>query len=258
MNFGAFGLPKGIKPPLGANINVPAIASYSNLAIKVATNTTVAVTADSVVMKDPTSGLYLNAAISATADLSTSGAVNRLDTGAIAINQWYFIWAISNGTTHGVLASLSSTAPTMPIGYTYKARIGAVQTINGSATLYGTWQFGRRAQYVVGLAQTAVLPVMATANVGIAAWTAIALARFVPPTASAIYVSAVAAAAVTIGVAPNNSYTVGQTVTNSPPVWAAGSNGQAAPVSFLIESTNIYYELNGSGAVTCLGWDDNF
>jgi hypothetical protein len=131
----------------------PPPSAFKNLSIKVASNTTVTVAADFVTTTDGT--LYQTTALSGTINLGGNGAVNALDTGTIATDSWLFIWAIAkaDGTTGG-LASLSSTAPTMPTGYTFKARIGAVKTIHATATLYGTWQLGRRAQYVVGLAQT--------------------------------------------------------------------------------------------------------
>lgn len=53
-----------------------------------------------------------------------------LDTGAIAADTFYFIWVIKNPATGvvDILASLSSTAPTMPTGYTLKRRIGIIRT----------------------------------------------------------------------------------------------------------------------------------
>jgi hypothetical protein len=65
---------------------------------------------------------------SITVDITASGA-NGLDTGAEAISTWYYIWLIYNPTT-GVTAglfSISSTAPTLPSGYTKKRLIGAVR-----------------------------------------------------------------------------------------------------------------------------------
>src|SRR5262245_33903205 len=73
----------------------PIPSLFKNLAIKVASNTTVAVAADLVAMADG-AGNYRTAPIAATCDLGTNGAVNRLDTGTIAIDTWYYIWAISN------------------------------------------------------------------------------------------------------------------------------------------------------------------
>lgn len=49
------------------------------------------------------------------------------DTGAIADN-WWHVWAILRSDTGvvDVLFSLSATAPTMPTGYDYKARLGSI------------------------------------------------------------------------------------------------------------------------------------
>lgn len=62
----------------------------------------------------------------------TAGGVNGLDTGSEAVSTWYYLWVIYNPTTTTTagLLSMSSTAPTMPAGYTYKALVGAVY--NGS------------------------------------------------------------------------------------------------------------------------------
>ncbi len=107
---------------------------FSNLRIEPATgelNSTykVVITADSIILEN-VSGAYIEAkSVSLTLDLSTSGVANGLDTGSIANATWYFIWAISDGTTNASLASLSSTAPTMPSGYTYKKLLGAIRNI---------------------------------------------------------------------------------------------------------------------------------
>ena len=53
-----------------------------------------------------------------------------LDTGTIAADEWYTVWAILNSTTGAVdiLASTSMTSPTMPSGYDYKGFIGCLWT----------------------------------------------------------------------------------------------------------------------------------
>lgn len=87
------------------------------------------VTIGEVVMIDPSTGASLRAATASfTINAALNGAVNRLDTGTLAASTWYYVWAISNGVTTGGLLSLSSTAPTMPSGYTYQKRIGSVRT----------------------------------------------------------------------------------------------------------------------------------
>lgn len=251
---------KTTSPPTITAPATPVQGSFKNLSIKVATNTTVAVAADAVVVTDGTN--YITVAPNSTCNLGTNGAVNALDTGTIAVNSWYYMWVIYNGTTTGTLASLSSSAPTLPSGYTYKARIGAVQTINGSATLYGTWQLGRRAQYVVGLAQTTTSVIMASGTAGsitTPTYSAVALARFVPPTASVIFGAIGGTNGNTI-VAPNNSYGAYTSLTNPPPVVVGVGSLNAAwtPFNLLLESTNIYWATDGANArIVVNGWEDN-
>jgi hypothetical protein len=48
-----------------------------------------------------------------------------LDNGTVAVG-WYSVWIISDLVTTDYIASLSSTAPLLPTGYTYKRRIGWV------------------------------------------------------------------------------------------------------------------------------------
>lgn len=68
-----------------------------------------------------------------TAAWSAGGGVGGLDTGTIANNTGYHVWAIGKADgTRDVLISLSATTPTMPSGFTLKRRIGWAKT-NGSA-----------------------------------------------------------------------------------------------------------------------------
>lgn len=73
---------------------------------------------------------------SSTLNFATTG-LNGLDTGAIASNTWYYIYAILNPTTlaTGYLASTSATSPTMPSGFTIRRLLTAVTTLAGSAVL---------------------------------------------------------------------------------------------------------------------------
>lgn len=81
-------------------------------------------------------------------DCTASGqaAGNDLDTGALKASTWYYIWAIYNGTTLAGLASLSSTSPVMPGGYTYKNLIGVAVT-NSSAQFEVFSQIGNHFVY---------------------------------------------------------------------------------------------------------------
>jgi hypothetical protein len=81
-----------------------------------------------------------------TADITASGA-NGLDTGAEASNTWYYGYVIYNPTTgtKAALLSTSSSAPTMPSGYTKKRRIGSVIT-DASGHIRAVTQRGDRFQ----------------------------------------------------------------------------------------------------------------
>lgn len=59
-------------------------------------------------------------------DAATSGA-GGLDTGSVAAGNWYYVYVIYNESTVASLISLSSTAPTLPSGYTKFARVGAAR-----------------------------------------------------------------------------------------------------------------------------------
>lgn len=263
----------------GATVSSPPQGAYKNLSIKVLTNTTIAISVEQVVTTD---GLqyYTNPLVAGSINMAVNG-VNGLDTGAIAAARSYFIWVIHNPITTavGAIASLQSTAnatflANLPAGFTAYARIGAVKTL-GAALLMGTWQFGKQVQYVVGLAQTTALPVVATGAFGTWAvgagivYTVAAVrgdasaAGFVPSTASEVLLVAsnnwAGNAIAGISVAPNTSYS-GQGTSNIPPLTlstVAGAN-QTQQVEMTLESDNIAYAGAGAGsAVVCQGWVDN-
>ena len=234
----------------------PPPASFKNLVIKVASNTTITVTADFVASTDGTN--FQTTAVNSTINMATTGA-DALDAGSIAQATTYFVFVVAkaDGTTKCV-ASTSATAPTMPSGYAYKARVGAVRTASGSANLMGTWQFGRRAQYIVGLAQTTV-PVNMTSGVsgtiGVGTLTSVSISSFVPSTAGVIHFYIGGSNSIT-ALAPNNSY--GSTPTNLPPANMQNSQPWGQQGSFIIESSNVFYYGNTVNSfVNCMGWEDN-
>lgn len=137
-------------------------------------NSRIDVSADELVAKNTTGTSQLLAALSATADITASGA-NGLDTGAEAASTWYYLWAIAKeDATKAVLLSASATAPTMPAGYTYKALVGAVFNDAGSNFLKFR-QFGKKVVYEE---RKAVLSGGAAAGE-----TAVTISGFVPPIA---------------------------------------------------------------------------
>jgi hypothetical protein len=279
----------------GSTLTAPAfppVGGFKNLSIKVASNTTVTVAADYVVTTNG-SGSFQTTAVSSTVNLGTTG-VNALIGGAgangtIAIDTWYHLWVIvqANGTTR-VVACTSSTADSTfltalgnltlgspALGFPYYARVGAVLTIHGSATLYGTWQLGRQAQYVVGLAQTSIVP-----NIANSAGGAVGTFSTTSPTLAAVSITGVVpptAAQIKINVANNygghglGSVIVAPTtawggsnrgpegsVGNPYPVYLAPGGGINTQVNIMLETTTIAWATSGTGGgISCLGWEDN-
>lgn len=248
----------------------PPSASFKNLSIKVTGTSSATVAADYVTVAS-TGNSFVTLPTASNINLGTSGAVDALDTGSIASGTWYAIYAIATTTStaaHG-LASTSFTTPLMPSGYTYKARIGAIvtSTSTSASQLMGTWQFGKRAQYILGLAQTTTMPVIASLAGGTWSQTTptyatLSTTKFVPSTASHIGLIATtqlgAYTAQDIIMAPNTSYS-GQESANPPPISLTSVN-QTAQAWMMLESSNIAWATtnttNGAGSI-CIGWEDN-
>lgn len=240
-----------------------------NLRVQATGNTSVTVTADSVVVYTAGGlGRLLNT-VSLTLSTATTGA-NGLDTGVIANSTWYAVWVIYDPTTPTVagLLSLSSTAPTLPSGYTYKARVGWVRY--ATAALARTLQVNDRAQYVVTTgSQTPNLPIMASGIAGSVTtptWVSIAWANFAPSTVATLLTSIGSAQTnnVITMLAPNNSYGAATSTTNPPPFLTTGTGVAPATISptisadMVLESANIFYASESASArVLCRGWIDN-
>ena len=115
----------GISSP---NLAATETQGYQNLKILTTTNASTVVTCDSVLLTNSSGVLIKVDNVNVTIDSGASG-LNGLDTGSRATQKVYYVWIINNGSgTTGAILSLSSTSPTLPSGYTYYARVGAVST----------------------------------------------------------------------------------------------------------------------------------
>lgn len=127
-------------------------------------NTLVDITA-SQALTQTTAGLVLNRSsvnvtVNTASGTSTSTA-GGMDGESVGTNQWIYLWLIDNGSAISALGSTSSTAPTMPSGYTYKCRVGAMP-VDGSGVLFRTLQQGKLTQYkIVNGSNTTKIPVIA-------------------------------------------------------------------------------------------------
>lgn len=247
----------------------PAIqGNFKNLTLSATgTSASVAIAADEIVVGNASNQYLTLRAVSVTA--STAGTLaNGLDTGTIATSTWYSVWVIWNGTTIASLLSLSATAPTMPSGYTHKARVGWIRT-DGTANKYplSFIQNGKNVQYKVATASNvAGLPVLANGTAGTITtpptWVAVGISSIVPSTASRIklYAANTTANAGTIIAAPNNSYAGTATGTPPPLVMSnVGSSPNTTYCEFVVETTNIYWASAGTAgqSLICLGWEDS-
>lgn len=230
-------------------------------------NTKIDVTADAAVLESATNAWCVkHTAVSITINLGATGA-NGLDTGAQAVSTWYNVWLISDGVTVAGLASTSATSPTMPSGYKYKLRVGAMRS-DASTTLLRTKQVGRRTRYIVGATTNVLLLPLMVSPASSQSHTAIVVAAFVPPTAVEIGVAASCetTANAWITIAPNAD--AGYVATLSPiagpgiMLLSGHVSGQhiAATADIALESTSIYYSsgsaTNTHASVNACGWTD--
>ena len=216
------------------------------------------ITAENLILVDTSFNGVYTGSISLSPSLTTSG-LGGLDTGSVAANTWYYLWAVSNGTSVNAVFSLSSSAPNNSgfSTYTYKARIGSVRT-DGSSHVKAFIQNGHNVQYIntgsglptigSGLAGNIVTPVFVSVSVS----------NFVPPTAAEITIS-LSNQGQTIGVAPNGNYGAYSSTTNPPAIQASSSTSIVVSGTLVLESSNLYWFGSGSQvAFWCVGWTETF
>jgi len=256
-----------------ANNLHPPVGAFRSL--KIATqgvaNFTSVVTAGNVALYNNAGGYFTASSVNVSLSINTSGA-NGLDTGAVAASTWYYVYVIYNPTTTTTagLFSLSSTAPTLPSGYTFFARVGAVRTdSSGSKYLLNTLQYGNEVTYIVTAgSNSTTIPIIAsgvtgtyTSNVSVT-YASVSVAALVPPTASHIHVrlnpNALNTGSAYTGIASSTAYGAGNST--SPGTISTDNTGQqAGPAAMMaLESTSVgVYISAAGGAAFCRGWRDN-
>jgi hypothetical protein len=157
------------------------IAPNENLVLKRTSATQVQLTATAILTFDVSTGSsYRATSISETSTITTAGA-GGLDTGAEANSTWYHVWlATDNAASRTLLLSTSTSAPTLPGGYTHRAYVGAVYN-NSAGNFEKFVQFGNR---VYSDWQWVSQPVVS--NQTQANYTAASLTSSVPSTATSV------------------------------------------------------------------------
>lgn len=232
--------------------SAPTQSSVKNLASAWASNTTATMTADEIVLQNSTGNAQRISAFNKTVNSAASGA-GGLDTGSIATNTWYYIYAIFNPTTstQSILMSTSATAPTLPSGYTFASGPLSVVRTDGSSNFIGFIQKGNRWQYTVGN-NLAGMPLIASGLVGspsAGTYVSIAMATFCPVTSiEEVSISVYTSAASSIIISPNASYGADGSTSNPPFCDFRTSGSGGINVKMLLESSNIYWASDDSGS----------
>ena len=139
-------------------------------------NSQMVVTASELIVANASYQAKHLSSVNLTLDLTVSGA-NGLDSGSEAVSTWYHIYVIHNPTSNNTagLFSTSSTAPTLPTGYSHYAYVGAVYN-ESWGNLIRLTQVGKRAHIT---AHVLPEPILNT-------WAALSLANAVPNTATIV------------------------------------------------------------------------
>ena len=203
--------------------------------------------------QDSSQSIVLLENVNLTVDITVSG-VNGLDTGSEATDAWYYLWVIAkvDGTEAGLL-SISSTAPTMPATYTFKALVGAVRNTSGDFLPF--YQKDNKVDYDAS-------QIIKHGSFTTSAWTAQSITTFAPPTAKRIISCGGASNLIGIGISPRSDGSSGAYFRQA--LRGSTSNmGGALPVSrdnwsnlaIRYEDTIYYYTEGVNTTLLMLGWE---
>lgn len=242
-------------PPVGSfkNIRVGNVANALGDSAPLTPNNQVYINFDELVLEDGAANAWWVTGGTLQADATVVGA-NGIDAGALGASAWYSVWAIGDALTGSLaaLVSTSATAPTLPAGYAFKARVGWMRT-DGSSHFLKILQYGRTARY------TGTMPQIASGAGTYAS--GVAVANFVPSTAVKIVVTAAGA----IGAAGNLLVGAGASTSPTAINIANGTGGGTisanSTVELTLEGANIFYGAStaggGSPSLSCYGWEDS-
>lgn len=231
------------------------LGTFKNLVVSATgTDASISMSADEIIVEDSSHKYKTLRGLSLTASTSATGA-GGLDTGTVASGTWYAVWLIYNSTTStsALLLSLSGTSPTLPSDYTYKVRIGWIQTHATTNTYpYSFTQFGRNILLRIDAVRT-VYTLVKSGNVS----ADIDVSTYIPTTAGAVYVGFFQGAADGLdGGISNAPYTLGIGANAMMSYLEGNSQGVIHDTLYIqVPAKKIY--TYGNGNVTLLGWEDS-
>jgi hypothetical protein len=208
-------------------------------------NTQLTVTATTAVLVSATGGAINRASVNVNLNTANVGA-NGLDTGSLATSSMYYIYLIDNGSAPASLASLSSSAPALPAGYTFACRLSADYT-DGSSHLGQIQTFGKRTII------TGTSPFTNTTSTGTCVTAFTAVTFNLPLTAGTAFGSLATVGATNSGIGTG---TAGATIVRNIGVASLTNTGYFETP--LAPATTIYYcSSSTNNTVTINGWVDN-
>lgn len=228
-------------------------AGYSDFAAScTGASAVVTMTAARVTVRNAAGASVELSNVSETLTMTNTGAGGLDAAESLAASTWYYIYFIYNPTTGDVaaLASLSANSPTLPSGYTYFRRMGALRT-DATANKYPL--AGTQCDDIWGFTQVGNVtewPVISLGNTsGVATCS---LSSVVPPTASEINLAVFADVSGAVAIQPFSNI--------QGRLWVhGGTTGETQWASMVLRSTSLYVEASGSSNnfVGCRGWVDH-
>ncbi len=249
-------------------------------------NSKIVITADQINMQSA-AGTYITrgtpaAPVSISVNFTVTGA-NGFDGAAgtsFTTSTWYNVYALDNGVAPAGLGSVSATAPTLPSGYGFKCRLGAVST-DSSGNFFRTLQLGNIGQYqVTQSTNTTTLCFVSGGTAGTYSVTSPTLVAVTvtgngfcaPPTANAVNLSIVTSwegnSPTQIELAPSQQYSGTNNGPNGSnglvyPLWVHAAVGpiglnMGATAWINLESTTVSWaSTTGNGAkIALVNWKD--
>ncbi len=143
-------------------------------------NTTLTVTAAKAVLVSAAGQVINRSTVSVSINTAVVGA-GGIDTGVLTASTILYVYLIDNGSAPAGLVSLSSSAPTLPAGYTFFCRLSA-DYVDGSTHLGQIVTQGSRTQVAPATALPATLQNASINGTCFTAFSALTFS-FVPPTA---------------------------------------------------------------------------
>jgi hypothetical protein len=103
------------------------------------------ITAAEVMLQNGSGDTLRVAPVALSVDVNAAGT-NGIDIGVSEPDRWYYIWIIFSSASKNAagLLSLDVDDPMLPLGYDYKARIGAIRTEPTTGNLILIHQVGHR------------------------------------------------------------------------------------------------------------------